>query len=138
VGKTVLGRMVDRFGTRRVFVLSELAMAALLVVLIMGSRVYTVVGVSLLLGIVTKGTVPVVTAIVTEPARRKSEYDHIFAVNSFTRGLVNMAAPLLFGLVASLAGIHWSFGIMAVAGVCAVLPVLLMDKAVEMEGEAAA
>jgi MFS family permease len=127
IGKTVLGRMVVAFGNRRVFITSELAMAALLLVLIIGEHLYTVIGSSLLLGVVTKGTVPVVQTIITEPAAGAHEYDNIFSINNFLRGIASIIAPLIFGFVASTAGISWSFSIMAVVIICAVIPVLMMN-----------
>lgn len=126
VGKTALGRLVDKCGTRKVFIASEFMMAVLLVVLLLGKDIAVVVGASLLLGVVTKGTVPVIQAIITEPAGERSEYDDIFSINSFFRGIANMVSPLVFGAVASLAGINYAFAIMAALAVCAIVPVLLM------------
>ncbi len=125
VGKTALGRMVDKFGTRKVFIISELIMAILLVLLLQGQRISVIVGASLLLGVVTKGTVPAIQAIIVEPTRAKSEYDHIFSINSFFRGLANMVSPLAFGYIAATAGIEWAYALMAFFAVSAVIPVLL-------------
>ncbi|MEN6566084.1 MAG: MFS transporter [Veillonellales bacterium] len=127
LGKTALGRLVDTFGTRKVFVVSEVMMAILLGILLLGQQLFIVIGASFLLGIVTKGTVPVVQTIITEPVQ-KHEYDDIFAINGFSRGIANMVSPLLFGFIASSASINWSFGIMAIAAAGAVIPVLMMDK----------
>lgn len=126
-GKTALGRLVDVFGTRKVFIVSELAMAMLLVILLLGNGIFIVVGASLLLGAVTKGTVPAVQAIITEPVREKHEYQDIIAINSFSRGIANMVSPLAFGFIASLAGVGCIFAIMAFFAVCAVIPVFRMD-----------
>ncbi|HWQ61606.1 MAG TPA: MFS transporter [Negativicutes bacterium] len=127
VGKTALGRLVDKYGTRKVFILSELMMAVLLVILLLGNNIFIVVGASLLLGVVTKGTVPVIQTIITEPCSEKKEYGDIFSINSFSRGIANMVTPLIFGFIASIAGIDYIFAIMAFFVVCAITPVLLMD-----------
>lgn len=127
LGKVVCGRMVDLFGTRKVFVISEAIMAILLVILVLGQQLFIIVGASLLLGIVTKGTIPVVQTIITEPVREKHKYDDIFAINTFFRGVTNMITPLLFGFIASSFGINWIYGIMVIAAVCAIIPVLMMD-----------
>lgn len=128
VGKVACGRMIDAFGTRRVFVISEIIMAILLVLLVVGQQLFIIIGASLLLGIVTKGTVPVVQTIITEPVREKHNYDDIFAINGFCRGTTNMITPLLFGFIASMFGVHWIYASMAIVAVCAVLPVLMMAK----------
>lgn len=127
LGKVVCGRMVDLFGTRKVFVISEIIMAILLMILVLGHQFFIIVGASLLLGIVTKGTIPVIQTIITEPIREKHNYDDIFTISTFSRGTINMLTPLLFGFIASLFGIHWIYSIMAIAAVCAVIPVLKMD-----------
>lgn len=125
LGKAMLGRMVDRFGTRRVFVLSEAAMTVLLLVLILAQRLPAIIGASLLLGIVTKGTVPVIQAIIAEPMRQPYQRGEIIAINSLLRGLTGIAAPVLLGMIASAAGIAWSFGVMALVVAIAPVPVLL-------------
>ena len=128
LGKVACGRMVDTFGTRKVFAISEVMMAILLVILVIGQQLYIIVGASLLLGIVTKGTVPVVQTIITEPIRKKHNYDDIFAISNFCRGTTNMITSLLFGFIASSFGVTWIYDIMAIIAVCAVIPVLMMAK----------
>lgn len=128
LGKIVCGSMVDRFGTRRVFVIAEVIMALLLVILVVGQDLFIIIGASFLLGIVTKGTIPVIQTIVTEPIGEKQHYDDIFAISTFSRGTTNMLTPLLFGFVASVFGINWIYSIMAIAAMGGILPVLQMDK----------
>lgn len=126
IGKTLLGRLVDKFGARKVFLISEFILAILLVILIFGDNIFVVVGVSLLLGAVTKGTVPVIQTIIVEPSGNKDEHVGIFSINTFSRGIANMISPLVFGFIASAIGINWAFVIMAIISVCAIIPVLLM------------
>lgn len=127
LGKIVFGRMVDLFDTRKVFVISEAVRAILLVILIAGHQVYSIVGASLLLGIVTKGTIPVIQTIITEPLPDNHYYGDIFAISSFSRGTINILTPLLFGYTASVFSINWLYSFMAIASVCAIIPVLKMD-----------
>ena len=56
---------------------------------------------SILLGIVTKGTVPVLQTLLVEPVTDPQAYDDLFAVNTFARGSTNILTPLLFGFIAS-------------------------------------
>lgn len=102
-------------------------MALLLVVLVLGDQLFIIIGASLLLGIVTKGTIPVIQTIITEPVREKHNYDDIFSISTFSRGTTNMVTPLCFGFIASLFGINWIYCIMAIAVVCAIIPVLIID-----------
>ncbi|SDE29084.1 MFS transporter [Sporomusa acidovorans] len=131
LGKVACGRLVDTFGMRKVFVISEVMMALLLVLLVIGQYLFIIVGASLLLGIVTKGTIPVVQTIITEPVREKHNYDDIFAINTFCRGTTNIITPLLFGFIASSFGVIWIYVIMAIVAVCAIIPVLMMVKNIQ-------
>lgn len=128
LGKAALGRLVDQFGNRKIFMISEILMSLLLILLIVSHHLFLIVGASFLLGIVTKGTVPVIQTIITEPAQERHEYDNIFSLNSFACGIANILSPLLLGFIASALGIHWSFALMAFAAICAVLPILVMKK----------
>lgn len=127
LGKVVCGRMIDHFGTRKIFVVSELLMAILLIALMIEHHAILIIGASLLLGIVTKGTIPVIQTIITEPITEKEQFDDIFAISSFARGITNMITPLLFGVIASLFGIHFIYGIMTFAAICAIIPILTMN-----------
>lgn len=129
LGKVVFGRMADRLGTRKVFVISKVIMSILLLILVLGHEVYIIAGISLLLGSVTKGTIPVVQTIITEPIRNKHNYGDIFAISSFSRGTINILTPLLFGFLASFFGINCIYSIMAFTAICAILPVLKIDTA---------
>lgn len=126
LGKMACGRFVDSFGPRRVFVSAELLLTLLLCALIMTSNFMAIVVIALLLGIVTKGTVPIIQTIITEPAQAQTAYDDIFSINSFQRGIINMLTPLLFGFMASVAGMEVVYAIMAIVAAMAVVPVLLM------------
>ena len=101
LGKMACGRFVDSFGPRKVFVAAELLLTVLLCALIMADQLVLIVSIALLLGIVTKGTVPVIQAIITEPVRDAASYSDVFSINSFLRGITNMLTPLLFGFLAS-------------------------------------
>lgn len=107
---------------------TALGTAAGLGTLIFASNLMLVVFIALLLGIVTKGTVPVVQTIITEPVQHLAVYDDIFSINSFLRGIMNMLTPLLFGFMASIAGMNSVYAIMAAVAAIAVIPVLCMAK----------
>ena len=128
LGKKTGGRMVDMFGITRVFIISETVMAILLIILILAEQFYIIIGASLLLGIVTMGTVPVIQMLVTEPVKESREYNDIFAINNFSRGIANIFSPLLYGFIAAAAGISWSFGLMAVSVILALLPVMFLKR----------
>ena len=128
VGKMACGRMVDLFGTRAVFICSELLLAFLLILLVTSEQLVFIVFLALLIGIVTRGTVPVVQTIITEPVKYSHQYDDVFAINTFLCGSMNILTPLLFGVIAAKFGIERIYLIMACAALCAVVPVFLLRK----------
>lgn len=128
IGKMAGGRLLVRFGNCRVFVVAQLLTAVMLVVLVLVQDLALVTVAALLLGIVTKGTVPVVQTIITEPVADKSRYDDIFSINSMVRGVVLALTPMSFGLIADAFGIETVYLAMAVGAVVAVVPVILMDR----------
>ena len=126
IGKTACGRLLDKFGTRKVFVSAQLILALILILLIMSDSLYTVIFIALLIGIVTKGTIPVIQSMITEPLPDNEYYNDVFTINGFARGVINVAAPTFFGLIGSNFNLNFTYSIMAVSAVIAVVPVLLI------------
>ncbi len=128
LGKMACGRMVDRFGSRKVFVWAEIILTVLLAALLLSKNLALVIVISLLLGIVTRGTVPVIQTIITEPLPDPQHYDDVFSINTFLRGVTNILTPLLFGFIADAFGIDWIYALMAVVAAVAAVPVLMMGR----------
>ena len=126
VGKIACGRLIDRFGSRKVFMWAQGILSLLICLLLVGDSFYYVVCVSLLIGIVTKGSVPIVQTLATEYVT-SDKYDDIFSINSFFRGTALIVIPLLFGFLASAYGINLIYMIMAVVSCIAVIPIIAMS-----------
>lgn len=127
-GKMVCGRLVDRFGARPVFLAAESTMALLLGILVVATQPSLLMVTAFLLGIVTKGTVPVVQTIVANTVEDPAEYDDIFTLNNLSRGVTNILAPLVFGFIAAAYGVIWAYCAMGIAAGCAVLPIAMLKK----------
>lgn len=96
--------------------------------LIFSQELAAVIVSSLLLGIVTRGTVPVVQTIITLPVKEKNLYEDVIGINGFCRGVSSIVTPLVYGFVAASYGVSWSFAIMAATAILAIIPVLIMDS----------
>lgn len=127
-GKTACGRLVGLFGPRRVFTVSKAFMAGLLALLVTAQDLPLIIGASVALGAVTKGTVPVLQTLLVEPVTDPDAYDDLFAVSTFARGVTNILTPLLFGFVASAFSAASIYSLMAVGAVIAALPVVFMGR----------
>lgn len=118
LGKVLVGRVVDRLGCFRVFVVAEIAMAVLLFYLSIETATAWIAIFSILLGAVTKGTVPVINTMVSNAVPDPALYAKAFAIVSFVGGVAAVIAPSLYGLVAE------RFGIVAVFHLCACFALL--------------
>ena len=118
LGKVLVGRVVDKLGCFFVFVVSEIVMAALLFYLSSETSTVLIALLSVLLGAVTKGTVPVINTMVTNSVPDRALYEKAFGIVSFVGGVAAVVAPYVYGLVAE------RFGIVAVFHLCACFALL--------------
>jgi len=122
LGKVFIGRAIDKVGGIRVFFMAELMMAGLLVWLSATTSVILLVGLSVVVGAVTKGTVPVIYTLVTNSVKDRGLYEKAFSVVSFTNGLAGVITPVFFGALAERSGITSVFVLSAVLAVAAIVP----------------
>lgn len=123
LGKVAFGKIVDRFGSLRIFIASELLMAVLLVLISLQTSVALIAVLAVLLGAVTKGTVPVINTMVANSVPDPELYEKAFGVVSFTGGIAGVAAPFALGLAAERFGVVPVFQLSAAFAVLAVVPV---------------
>jgi predicted MFS family arabinose efflux permease len=94
-GRLVLGRIADRCGAPRTLMVSEVFMAALILVLTMASGIAAIVGLLFLLGIFTRGTSPIIRAMVADALDERSNFHDAFSAYSFaSRGASAISRPI--------------------------------------------
>ncbi len=135
-GKMACGRLIDIFGTRKIFIFAGLTLTLLLGALLHSDNLALTILAALAIGIVTKGTVPVIQTIITEPVQGAQAYEAIFSVNSFGRGVTNILTPTLFGGMASLWGMDAVYMLMAAVAALSIVPVMLMGRPGRAEADA--
>lgn len=123
-GKTTLGRLVDRFGNVKVFILSEIFMSLLILLLAYSTQYFIIIVCSFILGIFAKGTVPVVQTMVSEAADHHGSYEKVFGMNAFVASVATTIAPIMLGFISDRYGISMAFSTMAIAAMIAVIPAL--------------
>lgn len=145
IGKMVCGRLAAYCGAKAIFVGAELLMVVLLVVMVLVHDMWWILAASILLGIVTRGTVPVLQTLLVDPMREPEEgtgapsamgdagdrrfasrCEDIFSLSSLFRGGTNMLTPLLFGIISAASSIENVYLLMASVAVLAVIPVLFL------------
>lgn len=128
LGKMACGRLLDRYGPKIVFIVAESVLSLFLFLIIYSTSLPVIMFFAFFIGLLTKGTVPVIQAIITVPFQDIGDYDKIFSINSFVRGIINIFTPLLFGVIASIWNINVVYVIMA-ASFLAVVPMLYFNMA---------
>ena len=129
LGKMACGRLLDRYGPKIVFIVAESVLSLFLFLIIYSTSLPVIMFFAFFIGLLTKGTVPVIQAIITVPFQDMGDYDKIFSINSFVRGIINIFTPLLFGVIASIWNINVVYVIMAAASFLAVVPMLYFNMA---------
>lgn len=127
-GKVLLGKLVDRLGNVRVFIISEYLMAFFIIVLAISTNIPLIILSSIILGAFTKGTVPVLTSMVTEAVDHHGRYEKAFSLNAVFVGMGSTIAPLVLGFLSDTFGITNAFYASSVLAVIATIPAILYRK----------
>lgn len=125
-GKTLLGRLVDIFGNAKIFVISELLMAGLIFVLANSTPVWLIIASSIVLGVFTKGTVPVLQTMISDSVEHHGNFEKAFGLAGITNGIAITVAPILLGAVSDEFGIVPAFNVMAITALLAAIPAVTL------------
>lgn len=123
-GKALLGRFVDRIGSAKVFIVAELLMAIFICLLASATWLPLVVVCSIILGVFTKGTVPVLQSMVSESVEHHGNFEKAFGIESFVSAIGIASAPIILGFVSDTSSIEHAFYIMACSALLASIPAM--------------
>lgn len=129
------GVFVDRWSRHRILVITQilsLIQSALLAVVAFrevpgAATVWTVIGLSLLQGIINSFDMPARQAFLIEMITRKEDLSNAIALNSSLVNGARLIGPSLAGILIAIAGEGWCFLIDAVSYVAVVLALLAME-----------
>ncbi len=127
LGKSALGRAVDKFGNLKVFIISEICMAATLIILTLVPNFLLILFLSLLLGLFTRGTTPVIQAMFSEVSH-KMHYNKIFALSEMFIGIAAVITVILMGVIADRVGITAVFYSAAFLAALATIPAFMVSR----------
>ena len=122
VGKTFLGKLTDKIGNTRVFIISDILMALFTFALANTSIVFIILFCAIILGVFTKGTVPVAQTMISESVEHHGNFEKAFGFNGLFAGASITIAPLILGIVSDKFGIIMAFNVMAVVAIIATIP----------------
>lgn len=123
-GKALLGRFTDRYGNVFVFIASELLMALCIVIVTFTSSLALIIVVSIILGIFTKGTAPVVQTMISDAVEHHQNFEKAFGISQMISGIAGTMAPIVLGLVSDVFTIQYAFLVSALFALLAILPAL--------------
>ena len=122
VGKVLIGRGIDAFGSAQMFIVAECMMAVTLIILSFSYNFFVLVGISLLLGAFTRGTGPIINVIFAEIVHEK-HYAKVFGINETMVGVAITIAPLIAGILADRFGITTFFYVASGLALLATIPI---------------
>lgn len=126
-GKALLGRGVDLYGNKKMFIFSEIAMAVTLLFLAVFHQFFIMLLISYILGLFTKGTSPVVQTLVSESIH-ESQYEKAFGTSETIIQMAGAFTIFISGILADLFGLsavfYWSTGL----ALLATLPIIFYRK----------
>lgn len=126
MGKTVLGHSIDKFGHVKVFVLAECLMAVFIVLLAASNNLLFIIVYSIILGTLTKGTVPITQTMVTDAVEHHGNFEKSISVYSAIANISVAAAPILLGAISDRMGVSYAFYTSACFAVIATIPALFI------------
>ena len=121
-GRLVLGRLADKHGAPYILMGSKVAMALLILLLTLVSGSVVLLGLLFLLGIFTRGSSPIIRAMVADTMGENESFHNAFsAFSSASRGSSALSRPI-FGFLASFAGISSVFYLASVVSLMTLYP----------------
>ncbi|MBI2315360.1 MFS transporter [Candidatus Daviesbacteria bacterium] len=99
-GRMTLGRLADKYDAVKILVISEISMAILIICLIFINNFILIASVLFVLGIFTRGTSPVIRAIMAHSVGEKEKFDKAFSIHSFSLNISNVASRSVYGFTA--------------------------------------
>lgn len=123
-GRLVLGRLADRYGAPDILIVGKTVMALLIVLLTLVSGIVTIVALLFVLGIFTRGTSPIIRAMVADSMHERISFHDAFSAYSFaSRGSTAICRPI-YGYLMSYSGIAAVFYVSAAVSLLTFYPAL--------------
>lgn len=128
VGKVILGRFVDKYKGVTIFVITEILMAISIILLAMSQQQFLLILFALILGVLTKGTVPVLQTVVSEVIDTVGSHEKYYGVYGSASAGAMTIAPLFLGIISDRFGIVAAFYSCAAAALIAIFPALVLRR----------
>ncbi|MCQ2603767.1 MAG: MFS transporter [Spirochaetia bacterium] len=129
LGKMVCGRIVELKGVKKVFLCAEFCLALTVFSLSFVDNMYLLIVLLVVMGILSKGTVPVLSTFLADTAKEMGvNIDGVYSMYSFILGIAETVSPLVLGMVAASFGIGKMFIVCSVISACTVMLGLFLTE----------
>ncbi len=127
-GRIILGRFADKFGASKILIVSEIAMAILILLLIFINIYLIVALVIFILGAFTRGTSPIIRAMVAHSVSENHKFDKAYSFHSFSLNTSTAIVRPIFGFSAGIFGVASVFYLCSLIVALNVIPILKYSK----------
>lgn len=127
-GRLLLGRLADKHGIATFFIFSDIAMGLCTILLVLMPSTVLLYGVLFALGVFTRGTSPIVKAMVAETIAKKEHFDKGYSVYSFFSRSSSVVSRPFLGYVANMSGIAIAFYVATAIALIATIPAYYFKK----------
>lgn len=126
LGKTLFGKATDKYGHIKMFVLAEILMAVFIVLLATSNNIVFIIIYSIILGLLTKGTVPITQTMVSDAVEHHGNFEKSISTYSTIANVAVAGAPILLGAISNTYGVTYAFFIAACFAFMAIIPALFI------------
>ncbi len=127
-GRLLLGRLADRYGAEKILVLAQVCMAFLIGGIIFAHNIFIIAIILFLLGIFTRGTSPIIRAMVAEAVDEKRKLNRAYGFYSFAVNSSSMASRLIFGILVGSLGITSVFYLSSLVALLTIIPITVYSN----------
>ena len=125
LGRVTLGRLADKYGSVKVLVVAQILMALLIICLVFVNSLALIATILFVLGMFTRGTSPVIRAMMADSVKDKQKFDKAFSFYSFSLGTSNALSRTIYGFIAGVLGISSVFYLSAFVALLTLIPIYL-------------
>lgn len=124
-GKAALGRLTDIFGHAKIFIIAEFFTAVFILLLTFSNGIIPIIIISIILGTLTKGTVPVTQTMVTDAVEHHGNFEKSIGFYSFVSNIAAAISTIFLGYVSDHFGIQNAFVLNSLFAFSAIIPAAL-------------
>lgn len=127
-GRLLLTRLADKYGNIKILIIAEISMAIVAILVIFTYNPVLISALLLLLGMFTRGTSPVLKALVVKSIQGKLGIEKGFAISHSLNTTSTSVSRLFFGVIGSVLGQAATIFTSAIISILVIIPAIKLAK----------